>query len=163
MRKIIVQKLNDKCVCRCPKNFNVIKKFHDLKGIWNNNNKWWEFDIKEHETIKNLMIKYFGVDNGEYESCELIIKNLTDRATLKGIIVSGFELCRAWGKKTGAKTNDNVILLSGDIDSGGSNNYWYTKCTDATFKILNFPITMLKNPSIKRLNENEQLIYLNNY
>lgn len=157
MNTITVKEENSKCVCQCPKNFNVIKKFHDFKGCWNREKNYWEFNKLLIEDIKKLMKKYFGVENGEFESCQLIIKDLTTYETLKGIIISGFELCRAFWRDSGAVLGDGVVLIDGKIDSGGSKNWWTTKCEDATFKILYFPCKMLKNPSIKRLIENEQI------
>lgn len=162
MKTIKVEKINDKCICQCPKNFNVIKKFKNLNGIWDTNNKWWVFDELLFESIKKLMFKYYGTDNGEYKSCQLIIKNYTDSKTLSGIIISGFELCKAWGRDTGAIVSNGVALLDGEIDSGGSYKYWCTECADATFNILRFPISMLKNSSIKKLQENNQIEIINN-
>lgn len=140
----------------------MIKKFHNFKGVWNNEKKYWVFDKLLFEDIKKLMKKYFGVENGEFESCQLIIKDLTTSEYLKGIIISGIELCRAFGRDSGANLCDDVVLLDGDIDSGGSSKWWKTVCNDATFKILHFPVTMLKNISIKRLIENGQIEIINN-
>lgn len=151
--KIQTETQDNKFVVQCPLNYLVIDKFHKLNGRFNDSNKTWEFDSAASSYVKDVLKKYFGVDNGEYGTCKLHVKNFSKVVTLKPITIAGFPIFRATSKRSGACVCDNVLLLDGEIWSGGSNNYWETIAEDTEFVILHFPQKMLNLRSIKDLGE----------
>ena len=144
---------NNKFIVQCPLNYLVIDKFHRLNGKFDCLYKTWEFDPAASSYVKAVLKKYFGVENGKYESCNLHVKNFSKEVTLGPIKIAGFPIFRATGKRTGAMICNNILLLDGEIRSGGSNNYWETIAEDTEFVILHFPKKMLNLRSIKDLGE----------
>ena len=99
-----------------------------MGGKFNGEKKCWYFDARDEARVRQLAIELFGTD-GE-NNAETVTLRITFpqgyREHTDGVYVAGRCVARAWGRKTGAKLGEGVVLLKGNIDSGGSMRNWYT-------------------------------------
>jgi len=114
----------------------------DLGGKFNGEKKCWYFDVRDEARVRELAISLFGTD-GE-NNAETVTLRVTfpqgHREYNNGVYVAGRCIARAWGRKTGAKLGEGVVLLKGNIDSGGSVQNWYTSIEPGSvFEIRDVP------------------------
>lgn len=94
------------------------------------------------DDVRDIMKDIYGRDDqtaGETVDCE--IEFLRDYDEDKAaVIMFGKTIARAWGRDSGAKVGDDVMLVDGSIGSGGSRANWDT-CVykGAKFIVKNIP------------------------
>lgn len=115
-------------------------------GKFDYSDKAWVLPLEAKETVEGLLQKHYGYSPENIKICTVII---TANETLYGdqdsVRCAGFPIARATGRDSGAKVCENVYLLSGDINSGGSVKNWTTKVKEnAQFKITKFPESSLE-------------------
>ena len=99
-----------------------------LGGKWNAGAKAWTFDTRDEERVRALCRKVYGEDGSP------IAETVTVRVTVNqewyvyggGLYLMGRELCYARGRDSGAKLGPGVVLLAGEVLSGGSVKNWRT-------------------------------------
>lgn len=131
-----------------PKAIQKIKRLGTSK--WEPKLKGWLVSRDYIEEVKNILIEFYGTD-GSFppKKVNLELEALEDiKAETKPIIFSGKLVAQAFHRDSGAKVGENVALLEGNIDSGGSKNYWQT--------------IIEKGSRFKLMHVNEQLLQLEN-
>lgn len=132
-------------------NSEFVKKAKDLGGKWDAKNSEWIFDSTIEEYVKSLLLDIFGVTGeSKYETCSLIIKNVTLEQFNGGIELFGRTIARAFGRDTGAKLGEGIVWVSGTKDSGGSVKNWNTKIENGTFEIQDFPVERIKFEDVQK-------------
>lgn len=121
------------------------KKFVEaIKNIgsarWNG--EAWTVPIDYTDNVRGIMKDIYGRDDrstGETVDCE--IEFLQSYYVGKAAVVMfGKTIARAWGRDSGAKVGDDVMLIEGDINSGGSVKNWETRVyAGAKFIVKNVP------------------------
>lgn len=121
-----------------PYNKKFVNKARNLRGKWKDG-AWW-FDDSIIEYVRDLMMECFGT-TGEvpYENVDLLIKDYDGTGGRSPVELFGRTIARAFGRDSGAKLGDGIILISGDVDSCGSMKNWTTEVNHATFIIKDFP------------------------
>jgi len=113
-----------------------------LGGKFSGEKKAWYFDLRDEQRVRDLAIDLFGTD-GE-NNTETVTLRVTfpqgHREHTDGVYVAGRCIARAYGRKSGAKLGDGVVLIRGDIGSGGSVQNWYTSIEPGSvFEIRDVP------------------------
>lgn len=103
-------------------NSELVKRCKALGGTWDDKEKVWVFDAHFESEVSDL----------EYEYCSdevfLEVKFISNHFRRRGPIeIFGYTIARAWGRDSGARLSDDVALIEGDIDSGGSVKNWTTE------------------------------------
>lgn len=102
----------------------------------------WTVPTDYIDDVRIIMKDIYGRDDqdaGESVDCE--IEFLYDYYERKAAVVMfGKTIARAWGRDSGAKVGDDVMLVDGSIGSGGSRANWET-CVykGAKFIVKNVP------------------------
>jgi hypothetical protein len=106
-----------------------VRRSHNLGGKWNDELKAWIFDSRDEMRIRKLCIDVYGTDGSPTETLYTIQAkaNIDIEVSLNSIYFAGHQIARAWGRDSGAKLGEGVLLLEGEIGSGGSRNYWLTR------------------------------------
>lgn len=131
-----------------PYNSSFVQKARNLQGTFSLGQWIFPKEIEEH--VINAVRECFGVDGTtDYETCVLIVKNYSLSVFTSGIELFGRPIAKAFGRDSGAKLSDGIILLNGTITSGGSVKNWKTVIDNATFEIHNFPVDALEMFSVK--------------
>lgn len=98
-----------------------------LGGKFSGEKKAWYFDVRDEARVRQLAVEIYGTDG---ETSETVTLRVTFpqgwREAKDAVFVAGRCLARAYGRDSGAKLGAGVVLLKGDIDSGGSMRNWVT-------------------------------------
>ena len=119
------------CV-NCPYNSEFVAAAKILGGRWNA--PLWIFDPREEQKVRDLCYRVYGTD-GIMEPDLLTIRAKFGPANdirQASIEVFGRTIARAWGKDSGVKLGEGVVLSSGGFFSGGNAKHWETKAEPGT-------------------------------
>ena len=106
------------------------------------NGEAWTVPIDYTDNVRSIMKDVYGRDDqstGETVDCEIEFfgEYYEDKAAFT---MFGKTLARAWGRDSGAKVGDDVMLVDGSIGSGGSRANWDTRVyKGAKFIVKNIP------------------------
>lgn len=104
-----------------------------LGGRWNKSA--WVYDARDEERVRELYRGIYGTD-GSAPTGDLVSLRVSfpDGASTYhgGIFVGGRCIGRATGRDSGASLADGIIIISGNITSGGSVKNWRTVAPEGT-------------------------------
>lgn len=148
MNKIELTIVKDKVRVVSPYNARFVSKARNFRGLWKGGA--WFFDDSIIEHVRELMIECFGTTGEEpYEECDLHVSEFSSSKERGPVSLFGRTMAYAFGRDSGAKLGDDIILLSGRCYSGGSFKNWRTIVDEATFIIRKFPVPSLDIPEVK--------------
>lgn len=111
-----------------------------MGGKWDG--VFWVFDERNMQIVKSTLFDIYG-DDGESTPDTVSIKiRYPEKYSVTGDSVSvlGKVIAKAYGRDSGARLGDNVVMLQGDIRSGGSVKNWQTIVeADSIFIVHDFP------------------------
>ncbi len=124
---------------QAPYNSDFVARAKKLGGKWEKPN--WVFDARDEERVRELCRELYGSDGLTTDLCTLRIEWRTDAsASASAIEVSGRTIARAFGRDSGAKAGDGIVILSGGFGSGGSVKNWTTRVQAGTIVLVrDFP------------------------
>lgn len=129
-----------------PYNKDFVAKIKQIGGArWNGSARCWTVPEAEVDTVREYMRDVYGEtdlpDEGERITVEV---TFNESAYDREITIFGRQICRAFGRDSGARLGDDVTLIEGDIGSGGSRANWNAYIHEgARFRIRNLPRTAL--------------------
>ncbi|PJJ97046.1 hypothetical protein CO615_10475 [Lysobacteraceae bacterium NML75-0749] len=127
-----------------PYSAAFVEKAKRIGGKWKA--KTWVFDTRDEQRVRKLCIEIYGEDGSP----------TVDRVTLRvtfdarhcvthgSISIGGRDVARAFGRDSGAKLGDGVVIIEGGFSSGGSVKNWQTTVSKsgATVLIRDMPTEM---------------------
>ena len=125
-----------------PYNKDFVTKVKQIGGArWNGSERCWVIPESEISTARAYMREVYGETDLPDEE-ERVTVDVTFLEMVQdwhdGVTVFGRQLCRAFGRDSGAKVGDGVTLIEGEIGSGGSRANWTTVVHEgAKFRIRN--------------------------
>ena len=151
MAQISFKKQDGKIIVTTYYNRGFASKARNLRGQWDSSSKAWVFDESVEEYVKQALLDVFGI-TGEtpYETCSLIIKDLTAWEAKGEVELFSRTVARAFGRDSGAKLGDDIIWISGSYYSGGSVKNWTTEIKNGTFEIQNFQLERTKFDDVQK-------------
>lgn len=158
--RVRTEEKDGKLLIFSPYNKNFINQIHNIGSAkWNGSNKYWTVNLDSKSEVLSILTDVYG-ENGEkpVETCTITIeaKDVVEKEH-DDVSFLGISLAKASSRDSGATVaSDNVDLIKGDIDSGGSAKHWYTWIDKRTqFKIHNFSTALLEKA---KNDENFELI-----
>jgi len=111
-----------------PYNKEFIARIKGVGAKWNPTRRVWEADARTIETVRDIMRDVYGQDDMPQELVDVKVKvGDQDIYEDKGaVVIFGRTIATAWGRDTGARVGDGVVLESGKVTSGGSMKNWRT-------------------------------------
>jgi hypothetical protein len=94
----------------------------------------------------------YGYWDGVIDEVNLVVYcEASKSVTCDSFSLAGRSIARAFGRDSGAKTADGVIVLEGSFGSGGSVKNWTTRVSEGTvFRVLHVPrkkaLELVANP-----------------
>jgi hypothetical protein len=120
---IKISEQNGKIYCKTPFEPSFPYEARRLDGKWDVRNEVWIFHKTEEEEVRQLCKDIFGTDGSddakfvsiryEYDGNDTYINGLT-------LSIGGRVVARCWGRDSGAKKGERVVIKHGGFDSGGS-------------------------------------------
>lgn len=108
-------------------NYWLVDQCRKLGGKWDADEKIWVFPSLVEDKVEELDDRY----NADIVDIEITAKNV-EGSYCKPLYFCGYEIARAFGRDSGAKTNENVSLISGHVGSSGSRKNWYTYISEGS-------------------------------
>lgn len=121
--------VDGKAVFVCgPFNPGFVRGAKRLAGRWQARQKTWTFDSRVETSVRALCNKWYGTDG--ITNPDLVDLRLTyaeGKRTLQSPVVAyGRVIARAFGRDTGARLGDGIVLVQGKVTSSGSWKNWQT-------------------------------------
>ena len=135
---------NGKKICVVsPYNALFIDGARKLGGKYNTHipENGWTFDPRDEERVRDLCMDVYGSDGEHEDLCTLRVEFIAeDNSHTSPLTVHGRKIASAFGRDSGAKLGDGVILISGHFSSSGSMKNWYTTARPGTIVLVrDFP------------------------
>jgi hypothetical protein len=132
----------------CPQ---AIRKIKNLgQATWDKTMKGWLVSKAYEVELKDILLEYYGTD-GSFSDKRVNIELVTNqyiKMSQKPVLFSGKTLAQAFHRDSGARVGQNVALIEGSINSGGSSKNWET--------------IVEKGSRFKLMHVNEQLLSFEN-
>lgn len=124
-----------------PYNPDMNKIFRRLGGTFDRETTAWVLPASIEKEVREKLMKKFG-DDGEQD--DRVNVRIRAKGDLEGwqepIFYAGRIVAQARGRDSGAKPGDQVSLVSGTINSGGSVKNWETRVREgAEFVVQDMP------------------------
>lgn len=105
-----------------PYNSVFVDGARALAGKWNQPK--WVFDLRDQTDVMALAMRAYGTDGNAVDQCDvrLTIEAMASLRDGNGMSASfcGRPLARIFGRDSGARVSEGVIIEQGKFDSGGS-------------------------------------------
>lgn len=135
-----------KAYVETPYNKEFVAKIKQIGGArWNGASRSWVVPEAEVDTVRTYMREVYGETDLPDEDERITVEvTFNESAYDREITIFGRQICRAFGRDSGARLGDDVTLIEGDIGSGGSRANWNAYIHEgARFRIRNLPCTAL--------------------
>lgn len=119
-----------------PYNSIFVGQARRLGGRWNDSA--WVFDIRELPEVQDLCMQAYGSDGERVDQVDVEVAVNDDQFyQLRGPLeIYGRQVARAFGRDSGAKIADGILVKSGDFVSDGSMKNWATSATEGTIFVM---------------------------
>lgn len=121
---------------RSPYHPNLPTQAKALGGKFDSFTKAWNFDARDEERVREMAIGIYGTDGTDTETVTVRIEvgegnDLVSRDR-EALYLGGQEIARAFGRDSGAKLGDGVVVIEGRAESGGSAKNWDARLAAGT-------------------------------
>ena len=123
-----IEKIENKIVVESPYHPRFPHRAKKLGGRWDSGAKEWTFDARDEERVRALCLEIYGEDgNGTSDLVTVRVSFEKDCwAAAAGYFVAGRCVGRAFGRDSGARLGEGVVVIEGSVSSGGSRKNWTT-------------------------------------
>ena len=117
-------------------NSEFVSAAHRLGGKYQND--VWIFDKRDEAAVREACYRCYGDDGIRLYQCDVRITAPDGLSSSERgpIILFGRTVARAFGRDSGARTGDGVIIEQGCFYSGGSARAWLTRAQKETVFIM---------------------------
>ncbi len=138
--RVTVQAEGERILAQTPFDAEFVEGAKRLAGKWRGGS--WIFPGSQEARVRDLCRQVYGTDGSPGETATLRVRMNQDLSIERdGFRIGGRLLAKADGRDTGARLGEDVVLLRGDIGSGGSDQYWTTEVAAGTvFELLDMPL-----------------------
>lgn len=129
-----------------PYNADFVSGAKRLGGKWSS--PYWIFPAEVLTDVRRLLVEVYGEDDraqAKRVRLRVLVEALIDEGGQGDVVVGGRQLARAYGRDSGAKLGEDIVVLKGGFSSGGSRKNW---CI--TFKV-GTVVDILRLPEPKAL------------
>jgi hypothetical protein len=136
---------DNRIIVTSPYNRQFVAAAKQTAGKWDDAYKAWIFPAETAERVREICREVYGQDDRPVETVRLRVKYLLalDRGTAATIVVAGRDVARAYGRDSGARLGEDVVIVSGGFRSSGSiRNFTVKEKPDTVFDLLRMPLPM---------------------
>lgn len=123
---VVIDCSGERIKVQSPYNPDFVRSAKQIGGRWER--PYWTFDRRDEDRVRDLCVRIYGEGAANAGGFTAPIARCTLRVTLgkskawrpTSIVVAGRPVARIFGRDSGAKLADGVIVDSGSVHSGGS-------------------------------------------
>lgn len=141
MKPIKIELQGNKIVLSAPYHEATSERAKRLGGRWDAAAQVWTFAEQDRDLVQEMCRDIWGADDTDTGQETVRLKCVTGvRVERKGVTVKGVPVARAFDRDGGARLEPDVIVLKGDVTSGGSRANWCTVvATGTVIELRNLP------------------------
>lgn len=135
--KTVINTNDTKISVTAEYNSEFIARARTLSGVWEKPS--WVFDIREEKAVRMACLECYGTDGFLVDLVDVEItipEYVIGMGSCKPIELFGRTIARAFGRDSGAKLGEGIVLVAGGFTSGGSMKNWATDVMDGTVVIM---------------------------
>ena len=137
MANVSITSANGKLHVVTPYNVSFVAGARKLAGSWDADKKLWVFDARDLDRVKALCMTLYGSDGVTDDTCTIRVTYAPGESADRGpLTIAGRVVAKAWGRDSGAKLGEGIVLLEGGFTSGGSMKNWDTRAKSTTGAIV---------------------------
>ena len=146
--EVAIETVGNEVQVTAPYNIDFVREARNLGGKWKSFEKLWIFPVAQKDRISNVCMRIFGCD-GETEPATCTIRitahyrgtTSDDRTPL---LFCGRQVAYGFARDSGARLSDGVVLLEGNVSTGGSRKWWCVNVDGGSvFELSEFPVSLL--------------------
>lgn len=145
--QVSIKKSNKTIKVTSQYNPSFASKARKLNGKFDYTSKSWSFDIRSEELVKEILREVYGNDGSEttFVDVDITVGDENLLGHQESIYLAGRIIASATGRDSGVTIGNGIVLVSGEIKSGGSVKNWLTVVkSESVFRILDLPFGALK-------------------
>jgi hypothetical protein len=143
---IKIEKKESKIVAVSPYNPDLPSAARNLGGKWDGSS--WAFDARYEDDVRKLYKEIYGTDGtnaGELVDIRVTV-NEDWKEWRSGLFLFGRQVARAFGRDSGARLGNGIVLKKGSASSGGSMKNWKTEIAEGSiFEMTDVPKAAVDN------------------
>lgn len=152
---ILIRRTETHIYVSSPFSPDLPRRARELSGRWDRNEKEWIFPLQAENEVRALYMDVYGEFDTPADTVTIrctVGNTQVGSPTRESLSLGGRVIARAFGRDSGARTAQGVVVVSGGFDSGGSRQNWSTDARENTiFRVLDVP-----RPKAQRLVENPE-------
>lgn len=108
-----------------PYHPDLVRESRSLNGKWQPGNQSWRFDIRDEESVRQIIREVYGTDgSAEVEVCDVQMVIDSNNGSDKQLFALGREIASRSGRDARVRLGDGVTILDGNFPpSAGSSKY----------------------------------------
>ena len=136
-----VEKTDGKVKVTSPYNSKLPEQARKLGGKWDRTQKVWIFDEQDEIRVRNLYKSVYGTDGDVNDTVNIRVEvKYCWSEYCQGLYLFGKPIAYATGRDSGARICEDVVVLMGGIESGGSNRNRVAEANQGTiFEVRRVP------------------------
>ncbi len=110
---------SDTISVQSPYHPRFVSRARELAGKWDVGARAWRFPLSQSERVRSLCQEVYGTD-GTAPTVTLRVAVPEQGTRQLQLWAAGRSLARAYGRDSGAKIGEGIVVVSGGFTSGGS-------------------------------------------
>jgi hypothetical protein len=131
---IEIRRENNHLIVHSPYSPDFPDRAKKIGGRWDDGKRYWKFDTRDETRVRDLCREIYGTDGADQPT----LVTLRVRKAAFGQpgwrkaswFLAGRLVARVFGRDSGASLGDGVIVIEGDVTSGGSKKNPGLQATD---------------------------------
>lgn len=139
---IRITRSTDQLRIASPYSPDLPPRARNLSGRWDSANHVWVFPLAAEPQVRDLYLDVYGQwDDMPVDTVTLLCRATDEYYVRQGsVTLGGRVIATAFGRDSGARTAEGVIVVEGGFRSGGSTKNWCTVALKSTaFRLLDVP------------------------
>ena len=144
MNEIAIKETSGTLRVRSPYEPRFPGRARELGGRWIASEHEWSFDPRDEARVRELLIAIYGSDGSPTETCDVQIRLRDGQTKESSLFAFGRYLASAPGRDATTRYGAGVVLISGQLECGGSRAYPRLVARDAVLEVRDVPVAALE-------------------
>lgn len=132
MSQIKITTLGNTTTLESPYHPDLPQAAKKLGGKFDRASRTWKFDARDEQLVRDTILSIYGTDGSDADDTVTVRVRVAEgykwsSEACEALYLGGQQIARAYGRDSGAKLGEGVVLIEGRAMSGGSAKNWRTR------------------------------------